>query len=172
MLPLIGFAKIAIYAIMAVSIIAAVGAITLPNLFHAALCFVIVLIGIAGVFITLHAEFLGVVQILVYVGAIMTMVIFAIMLTSGFSDKATRQHNKLGFPTLVGAAAFFLILLDVIFKTPWNIRPETTEAHVSAEKLGETIMITYVFPFEVIAVLLTAALIGAIVVTRKDRKES
>lgn len=167
--PLVCLAKAGIYAAMGISILAAIGTILARNLFHAALCFVVVLLGIAGVFLAVGAEFLAVVQILVYVGAVMTLVIFAIMMTTELEGQSIDQHNKLGLPTLIGAIAFFVILLDVILKTPWITKAETVASKVSVADLGMAIMGPYVFPFEVVGVLLTAALIGAIVVTRKDK---
>ena len=83
-----------VYGIMALSVIAAIGVVTLRNLFHAALFLAGVLLGTAGLFISLHADFLAMVQILIYVGAVLTLIIFAIMLTGRISDPSIKQKNN------------------------------------------------------------------------------
>lgn len=160
--------QIGVYALMAASLLAALGVMLLPNIFHAALALVFVLLTTAAIFIALQADFLAVVQILLYVGAVMTLVIFAIMLTQRLSDRSVRQHNRLALPSLAGAAVFALYLIRVILGTAWPVRPEHAHPPVSAADLGKALMGPYVFPFEVISVILIAALIGAIVMARRD----
>jgi NADH:ubiquinone oxidoreductase subunit 6 (subunit J) len=161
--------KIGIYVIMAVSLFAAVSAVSLPNIFHAALALIVGLIGIAGVFIALKAEFLAVVQILLYVGAVMTLVIFSIMMTENISDKTVRSRNNLSLPALVGCAAILSLLVNVLLRTPWPINQALAATYVSMADLGSSLLNQYVFPFEVISVFLIAALIGAVVIAKKDK---
>lgn len=161
------FANIFIYGVMAASLLAAVGAVTLRGLFHAALCLAIVLIGAAGLFISLHADFLAMVQILIYVGAVMTLVIFAIMLTERFGDRSIKQSNRQVPIAFLGSALFAALLIGLIQTTPWPVKSEAA-AHVTTSDLGKALLGQYVFPFEVISVILLAALIGAIVIARKD----
>ena len=162
--------KIFLYAVMGVSLLAAVGVVLLPNLFHAALALAVVLFSTAAVYVALHAEFIAVVQILIYVGAVMTLVIFAVMMTSRLGDKAIRQHNDLGLFALGSACLLFYMLALVILKTPWPVRQETLRAEVTTAALGKALMGPYLFPFEVMAIFLTAALVGAIIVARKEEK--
>ena len=161
--------KFGLYLIMVVSALAAIGVVLLPRIFHAALALVIVLIGIAAVFVALHADFLAAVQILVYVGAVMTLIIFAIMLTERLTDRTIRQTNGLAFPGILCSIAFLVIVGRLIYATPWNIRPETLAHRVTVTEIGAALMNAYVFPFEVISVVLIAALIGAIVIARKNK---
>lgn len=161
--------KSGVYVIMAVSALAALGVVLLPRIFHAALSLVIVLIGIALIFVALHADFLAAVQVLIYVGAVMTLIIFAIMLTERLTDKTLHQTNRLAFPGILCALAFLVIIGRLIYATGWSIRPETATQKVSTARIGEALMGTYVFPFEVISVVLIAALVGAIVIARKDK---
>lgn len=163
---LMPFVKIGIYAVMAVSILGALGVVFLKNLFHAALSLILTLLGVAVIFLVLHAEFLAAVQVLLYVGAVMTVVIFAVMLTSRLTDKSVPQKNKLLWPVIVFAAAFAGLLIRLITVTPW---PETgSQAPVSVSDLGKAFMGEYVFPFEVISVILIVVMIGAIVIAKKD----
>ena len=156
---------------MALSVIAAICVVTLPNLFHSALSLVVTLIGIAAIYIALHAEFLAVVQVLLYVGAVMTLIIFSIMLTTGMGNKSIQQFNPLSLPAFAAAIVFVVVLAQIIFRTPWPVKPETVAATVSTADLGKAMMGLYVFPFEVISVILIAALIGAITIAREDKEK-
>lgn len=160
--------KIGVYLMMAVSIFAALGAVLFPNIFHASLALIVTLIGIAGIFVALHAEFLAGVQLLLYVGAVMTLVIFAIMMTERLSDKEVPQQNKLQLPALSGAIIFLMTLIGIIYATPWPLK-NPLPARVDTAALGRALLTEYVFPFEVISVFLIAALIGALVVARREK---
>lgn len=170
MAPLDFIVKLAVYALMLGSVVAAIGVVTLRNLFYAALALVGVLLGTAGIYLALHAEFLAAVQVLLYVGSVMTLVIFVIMLTQRLSDQTVHQSNSHSLLAGVGAAAFFYLLTKAILHTPWLIKLKTTHSHVSTGDLGSALMGRYVFPFEVISIILLAVLIGAIVVAKKDKE--
>lgn len=160
------FVKFGIYAVMALSVLAAIGSVTLPNIFHAALGLIVALVGTAGIFIALHADFLAVVQILLYVGAVMTLVIFSIMMTERIADKSIPQKNNLSIPAILSCGTFLFLLIRMLRLTPWNL-PAEPLAHVNTYDLGLSLLGTYVFPFEVISVFLIAALIGSIMVAKK-----
>ena len=166
---LLGFVKISVYLLMALSLVAALGVVMMRSIFHAALCLAAALIGIAGIYLTLKADFLAVIQILIYVGAVMTLIIFAIMLTERFGDKTILQQNRLGLPAFFGTAVLATVLFKLIWKTHWTLQPLNWEAKVQSVDLGKALLGTYIFPFEVISVVLIAALIGAIVVARRDK---
>ena len=162
-------AKLFIYSVLFVSLAAALGVVLLPNIFHAALCLVGTLLGVAALYLALQAEFIAVVQVLLYVGAVMTLVIFAIMLTTRLSDNTIRQHNPLGLSAVIASAAFLAALVRIIQNTPWPIRPETLHSPVSTMDLGKALMGPYGFPFEVISVILITALVGAIVIAKREK---
>ncbi len=161
------FAKISVYSVLALSLVAALGVVLFPSIFHAALCLVGALVGVAILYIALHAEFIAVVQILLYVGAVMTLVIFAIMLTHRIGDQTIPQANKQSLPALLSLACFVGLLGSLFLKTKWPVGPAHTEP-VSAFVLGKALLGEYVFPFEVVSVILIAGLIGAVVIARKD----
>ncbi len=163
--------KIGLYVLMAFTAIAAVCAVTLPNLFHAALALAGALIGVAGIFIALQADFLAVVQILIYVGAVMTLVVFAIMMTENITDKSVKQKNNLSIPALASVIILLMPLLGLINHTAWPIRSAQGNVHVTVMDLGKALMGSYVFPFEIISIVLIAVLIGAVIVARKDEAE-
>lgn len=154
---------------MAFSVLAAILAVTVRNLFHAALCFAAVLIGIAGVFLSLHADFLAMVQILIYVGAVMTLVIFAIMLTERFGDNSSPQNNSLTLAAFGLAIVSLIAFSTISVKTRWPIQENAGALHLSVGELAYALLNTYVLPFEVISVLLITTLIGAVIIAKKDR---
>lgn len=164
-------AKFGIYAVMAAVLIFALGVVTLRNLFHCALCLAAALIAIAAIYLSLHADFLAGVQILLYVGGVITLVVFAIMLTEHLAGKTVRQNNAQSLPALVGIAGFVTLMTLLILKTPWPVTETALKARVSVMGLGKALMGAYVFPFEVISIVLIAALIGTVVIAKKDDPE-
>lgn len=167
MIPLIFLAKVGVYAVMALSLVAAVGVVTLPNIFRSALCLVATLLGVAVLYLALQAEFIAVVQILLYVGAVMTVVIFAIMLTYRIGDQTIPQKNRQSLPALAALVLFVALVGSLLLKTPWPYVPAPTY-RIDTLALGRALLGEYVFPFEVVSVVLIAALIGAVVIARKD----
>ncbi|MBI4115916.1 MAG: NADH-quinone oxidoreductase subunit J [Candidatus Omnitrophica bacterium] len=172
MLPIL--AKLFIYGVLFLSLVAALGVVLLPNIFHAALCLVGTLLGIAALYLALQAEFIAVVQVLLYVGAVMTLVIFAIMLTHRIGDMTIPQTNKQSLPACLALFAFVVLIGGLLLKTDWSILVGTGGSVASVNPpvdtfmLGKALLGEYVFPFEVVSVILIAGLIGAIVVARKD----
>ena len=161
-------ARFGIYAVMAAVLVFALGVVTLRNLFHCALCLAAALIGTAVIYVTLQAEFLAGVQILLYVGGVITLVVFAIMLTEHLAGKTVRQDNSQSLPAIVGLAGFVALIWGVILKTPWPVTETALKTKVSVMSLGKALMGTYVFPFEVISIVLLAVLIGTVVIAKKD----
>ena len=162
-------AKLGIFAAMLVTLTAAVMVVTLRNIFHCALALILVLLGVAAAYISLKAEFFAVIQILLYVGAIMTLVIFAIMLTSRIGDKTILQNNRQGLVSFSLLALFNVFFTGAVLKTSWNLNPAAMAANVDAGVLGAAFMNEYVFPFEIISVVLIVALVGAIILGRADQ---
>jgi len=164
-------AKFGTYAVMATILIFALGVVTLRNLFHCALCLAAALIGTAVIYVVLQAEYLAVIQILLYVGAVVTLIIFAVMLTEHLAGKTVRQNNSQSPLAITGLLGFVVLLATVILKTPWPVTQAALKAKVSVMGLGKALMGAYVFPFEVISIILIAALIGTVVIAKRDPEE-
>lgn len=145
---------------------AALAVVTSKNLFHSALFLVLSFVGVAGLYILLEAGFLAAVQILVYVGAISILIIFAIMLTRRLMAKELVQRNaQWGISGLV-ALLLFAVLGFVLLRVDWPV----VGGDVSPESigiLGQELMNTYALPFEVASVLLLVALVGSIIIARE-----
>jgi NADH:ubiquinone oxidoreductase subunit 6 (subunit J) len=138
-----------------------------PNLFHNALGLVLAFFGVAGVYVLLEAEFLAVSQVLIYVGAIATLITFAIMLTRGMMFGRTSSTNRLMLSAAIISALFFLVLTGLLVNVAWpEIGAELAGSEQMIADLGEMFVTTYLVPFELMALLLLAALAGAILLAR------
>jgi NADH:ubiquinone oxidoreductase subunit 6 (subunit J) len=145
----------------------ALAAATNPRLMHAALSFAAMFVGIAGFFFLLGAEFVGLVQIFIYVGAVAVLIVFTILLTRRDTEKD--RGFKWGGVTV--AIAVFAGLLWAIVKTPpVSVAAQITKA-LTVKQIGEALMTHYVWPLLCVGVLLTAALIGALVLVMEDKPQ-
>jgi len=155
---------------MAVVVVAAaLGVVFLRNVFRAALALILCFIAVAGLYITLSADFLAAVQILVYVGAISVLIILAVMMTRDVWKG--NPANRLRLPALVVAAALVGILIYAVTASPWRIsnQPPLTPTTVPlASKLFS--QQGFILPVEIAATLLLAAIVGAIVIAREKDK--
>ena len=100
-----------------------------------------------------------------------TLIIFAIMLTEHLGEKTIRQNNRQSPAAIICLLGFVTVLGIIIFKTPWPITAKALQATASVSSLGKALMGPYVFPFEVISVILIAALIGAVVIAQKEKDQ-
>lgn len=162
-------AKALVYVLMVASLIAAIAVVTLRNIFHAALALVGVLLATAGLFVAFRADFLAVIQVLLYVGAVMTLVIFAIMLTQRLNDKSLIQNNRQSLPAALALSFFLILVITSLQKATFPLSEVTVTSRVTAADLGTALLGPYVFPFEVISVILVAALIGAVILAQKEK---
>jgi len=161
-------AKAAFYVVAAGTLAGAWAAVSARNLFRAALGLAVALFGVAILYLFLEAEFLAVAQILVYVGAILTLLIFGVMLTARIADPAVPRWNRQAGVTLALTAVLGLGLAHLLARTPWIVRAGSEP--VKLPVLGQTLLSTYLLPFELLSVLLLGALVGAIFIARKEKE--
>lgn len=147
----------------------AVWVVWLGNLFRAALSLGLVFVGVAGLFVLLEAEFLAFVQILIYVGAILTLVVFAIMLTATRQSFEASPPPRQPLPAALCSGALFVVLVLMIRALPPPQAPMSDA--VSLSELGRTLITTLVLPFEVISLVFVAAMVGAIAVAASPRAQ-
>src|SRR6266568_4730008 len=156
------------FAIIAVlTIAAAVAAMSLRNLVHCALALTVAFAGLAAAYLQLDAQFVGFAQILVYVGAVAILIVFAILLTRG-GEAPEKSVFSLSWiwGALVTVAVFATIAWAV--KHSFVIAREPAAApEATVQQIGQALMTKYVLPFEVVGLLLTAALIGAVIIAMK-----
>ncbi len=188
------FQDVVFWLLSVMAVGGALGVVMVPDLFRAALLLIVVFIAVAGFFILLSAEFLAVVQVLIYVGAIAILIIFAVMLTRDV--RRGNLPNRLQIPAAIFASLLLAALVTVAVDTKWEFLPADQQARaelvqtsavtiltdevltaegitspedqaeVQQAGLADLLISDYVLPFEAVSVLLLAALIGALVLVR------
>ena len=169
MLALLVAQNIAFYVIAALIVFGAIRVVTCKNLMHAALWLVAVLAGVAAQYILLAAEFVAVTQVLVYLGAIIVLFLFGIMLTR--AKTGTDEDLDNGKGPKIGAGVIGVAMLGLLGYSLWDGFGDREFGDLLVQRtaqVSDSIFSTYLLPFEVISVLLLAALIGAIVLARRD----
>jgi NADH-quinone oxidoreductase subunit J len=160
-------AEIAFVIIGVAAVVGALRVVTARNVVRAALYLVVTLSAVAGVYLLLSAEFVAWVQILIYVGAIVILFLFGLMLTKAPIGREALDNQRRGVAFLVGLAILAGLVYLIQGAFDWDAtRIEPFEGSVAA--VGSSIFSRFVLPFEVISFLLLAALIGAIVLSRKE----
>jgi NADH-quinone oxidoreductase subunit J len=158
------------FLILAVATIAgACAAMMLRSLVHCALALAVVFAGIGALYLSLGAQFLGLAQLLVYVGAVAVLIVFVILLTQPVEAKATVGLNGVHLPSgLLIAAAIFAILGWATLHSFASRIAEAPAPQITTRQLGTTLMEHYTLPLEIIGLLLTAAMIGAVILAMKE----
>jgi NADH-quinone oxidoreductase subunit J len=166
-IPLPTIQQLVFMGMAAFMVVAALIVALAPNLFHNALGLVGVFFGVAGIYALLEAEFLAVSQVLIYVGAISTLITFAIMLTRGMMFGGTSPSNTQRLTVLLMAVLLFLVLGGILTNTAWPQAGATLpEGETIIAMLGQLFVTSYLVPFEMMALLLLVALAGALMLAR------
>lgn len=154
--------------IAVVAVVAALRVVTTSNVVHAALYLMIVLGSVAATFIILAAEFIAVSQVLVYIGAILVLLLFGVMLTRArIGGDVELNYDQKWIGGLVAVLMFAVMAYSLWDRYEDTLLPEDRTVQRTAD-VADSIFATYIVPFEAVSVLLLAALIGAIVVARRD----
>ncbi|HET9554578.1 MAG TPA: NADH-quinone oxidoreductase subunit J [Anaeromyxobacteraceae bacterium] len=164
-----GLRDVLFYAMAALTIGGAAGVALSRNILYSAIGLLSALLGAGALYVFLAADFLAVTQLLVYIGGVLVLVLFAVMLTNRITDvNVSNASFGLfgGFLLFVAAAP---VLLAVALATPWAARAPAALAHTT-EAIGDGFLTTWLLPFEVASMVLLATLIGAVVIARKEIK--
>ena len=160
--------SILFYVLAAISVISALGVITFRQPVYCALSLVVTLIALAGLFVTLQADFLGVIQVLTYAGAILVLFIFIIMLLNLEEEELVERGYGFGGKSLLGLVSLGLFLsLGYLLTRPKLSVANLTDGFGSVHQLGRELFSSYVIPFELAGILLTVALIGAVLLAKR-----
>jgi NADH-quinone oxidoreductase subunit J len=160
--------EVAFVIVSIVGSVAAIRLVTSQNVIHAALYLVVTLTSVGVVYLLLAAEFLAWVQILIYVGAIVVLLLFSLMLTRAPIGRDTLDNQQRGIAAVIGIGV--LIGLVVLLQGTFGGKKIATSATHTAQ-IGASLFRGYVLPFEIVSVLLLAALVGAVVLARKEESE-
>lgn len=158
---------VAFVLISILTLAGALAAATLPKLIHAALSLVVTFLGLAAFFFLLGAEFVGLVQVFVYVGAVAVLIVFTILLTR----REATAPDKFNWSGAVVAIAVFGGLVWAILKTKTLAVAAPQIPPLTVKRIGEVLMTDFVWPLQCVGLLLTAALIGALILVMEEKRQ-
>jgi NADH-quinone oxidoreductase subunit J len=159
-----------IFAIL--NVVGAVAAMSLRNLVHSVLALAVAFAGLAAVYLQLGAQFVGLAQILVYVGAVAILIVFAVLLTrdSELTPRAVISGSWRGSSVVV--LIVFGVLAWAVYHSAASRQVVRLQPEASIQQIGNVLMLRFALPLEIIGVLLTVALIGAVTIAMQERKET
>lgn len=158
------------WLLAAITIAAALAVVLLKNIVHSALYLVLTFAGVAGLYILLQAEFLAAVQLLVYAGAVAILIVFAVMLTRRGDIKASNLFNINYLAAGVVSLALFMVIIFGAARMTWTAAPAPAPAN-NVAAIANAFLGRFAIPFEVAAVLLLVAMVGAILLARGGKPE-
>jgi NADH-quinone oxidoreductase subunit J len=158
---------IAFWALAVVLVCSALAVVLSKNLFHAVLWLALALTGTAGIFLLLNAEFLAAVQLLLYAGGIITIVVFAIVVTERLVGERLSQTNRRVGAGAVVSIAMLVAIVSSLLRQPLEL-PSAAAPENATQAMGEAVLTRFVLPFELLALLMLAAMLGAIYFARPE----
>jgi NADH-quinone oxidoreductase subunit J len=159
------------YALAGISVAAAIAAATAPRIVHAAFGLMGAFFGVAGLYALLGSDFLALVQVIVYVGGILVLLVFGVLLTSRAKSSLGLERPASVLPAAVGGAALLFGLLLAIFSSDFGPAREVTDPPPTTAAVGRTLLDPqqYLLPFELVSVFLLLALLGSAYLVRRRR---
>jgi len=157
------------YLLAGITVLSALGVARSRNILHSAFALLGALAGVGGLYFMLGADFVAVVQLLVYVGGILVLILFAVLLTR---DITSIKVSNASVSLLAGVPAALLVLglvLQIVVRAPFKVTEAVTSTTV--HRLGDALLREYLLPFEIASVILLMALVGAMVIARRAVKE-
>ena len=164
------FFTIAFYLFAVLALASAFVVVFSRNIVRAAFSLMITLLSVAAFYVLMMADFVGVVQLLLYVGGILVLILFGVMLTNRQISVDIREGTIQTIPAVIITATIGGILAGAVWTTSWPSVRGGSEIAATAPAIGEMFLTTYLLPFEIASVLLLVALVGAALIARRDRK--
>jgi NAD(P)H-quinone oxidoreductase subunit 6 len=165
----LGLTDVLFYAIAAVTVVGAAGVALSRNILYSSIGLLMALLGAGSLYVFLSADFVAVTQLLIYIGGVLVLILFAVMLTNRITE-VNVSNSSFG---LFGGALLFVavvpVLLAVVLLTPWAAKAPAALAPTT-EAIGNAFLTTWLLPFEVASLVLLATLVGAVVIARKEIK--
>ena len=157
------------YLFAIITIGSAIIVVNARNIVHAAFSMLLTFFGVAGIYVLLGADFLAVVQIMVYVGGILILMLFGVMLTNRITNVDIRSGSIQVIPAIIGLAVFAALLISIMTATEWKVA-EFAIPFTTAYEIGDVLISQFVLIFELLAILLLIALIGAASIARREKE--
>ncbi len=166
----ISIGTVMFYLVALITVVSAFGVAFSPNIVYSAFSLVGTFGGVAGIYIFLGADFVAGVQVLIYVGGILVLILFAIMLTHRISEIHLSNRAVGKIPALIVCGLMIALLVRTILQNPW-IHAEKIVHEPTTAKIGNLFLQDYLLPFELASIVLLVALIGAVTLSRKEVRE-
>lgn len=164
-----GLYDLIFYLFAIITIVSGIIVVNSKNIVHAAFSLLLTFFGVSGIYVLLGADFLAIVQIMVYVGGILILLLFGVMLTNKITNVEIRSGSIQVIPAIIGLAVFAAILFWIMTSTNWYSVPFEIPWTTTYE-IGEVLLTQYVLVFELLGILLLIALIGAASIARRDKE--
>ena len=160
------FGDLLFISICLLVILSAFWVVMSPNLIHSAVSLLFTLFSVAALYVFLYADFMAASQVIIYVGGILVLIIFGVMLTNKISDQNISNKSQNRIPAAILTIILLFTQMNIIFKTNWHIG-ENIVRESTVNDIGMMLLSKYLLPFEMVSILLLAALIGAAMLSRK-----
>ena len=161
----------AFYLLAGLALAGAAGVALSRNIVYSALSLMASFLGVAGLYVLLDADFVAGVQVLIYVGGVLVLTLFAVMLTHHIADMRVSNRSVAAPIALIIVAGTFSVLTATLLRAPWHHEAQGA-AVKSTEAIGNLLLSRYLFPFELASLVLLAVLVGAVVLSRKEVAEA
>jgi NADH-quinone oxidoreductase subunit J len=160
-----------IFYVFAVITLGAAGIVVFSkNIVHSAFALLFAFFGVAGLYVLLMADFLAITQLMIYVGGILVLVLFGVMLTQRHIDVDIKSGTIQVLPALIIVSALAGTLVGMFWMTNWRSGAAPPAELTTAPKIGELLLTNYLLPFEIASVVLLVALIGAAMIARREKR--
>jgi NADH-quinone oxidoreductase subunit J len=156
------------YAFAIITVVSAFIVVLSKNIIYSAVSLFITLFGVAGFFVLLHADFIAVTQIMIYIGGILVLLIFGVMLTTKITDIKLKTKNINALTSAIFVIGITAVLIFIMLTTNWKVA-EVVKYDETIDKIGVLLLTDYLLPFEIASIILLIALIGAAMYARKSK---
>ncbi|MEK6553532.1 MAG: NADH-quinone oxidoreductase subunit J [Bacteroidota bacterium] len=163
------FYDIIFYIFAAITLLSALFVVTTRNIVHSAFYLLFTFFGVAGIYVLLGADFIAISQILIYVGGILILLLFGVMLTNKITNVEIRTGTVHMLPAAIATGIFMGAVVAVMVWTEWKSEPSQMPL-TTTKDIGHLLLTDYVLIFELLGILLLVALIGAASIARRDKE--
>lgn len=165
-LPIPDLGTVLFLSICMIICASAIWVVLSPNLVHSAVSLLFTLFGVAALYVFLYADFMAAAQVIIYVGGILVLIIFGVMLTNKIEDQNISNKSKNRFPAAIFCLFLLYFQITAIINSKWYVGEKIIRESTTND-IGMMLLTKYLLPFEVVSILLLAALIGAAMLSRK-----
>ena len=158
-----------IFYVFAILTIVSAGLVVFSkNIVYSAFSLLVTFFSVAGIYVLLNADFIAITQLLIYVGGILVLLLFGVMLTTNVTNVELNAQTLKAIPATIIAAIVAALLVSTVISTKWKVK-ETPPMNNTVKGLGELLLTKYLLPFEIASIVLLVAIIGAAFLARRDK---